>query len=79
MKIASNKIILLPVMLLCFALGAGNVDWLIAEKDKQNTEFDVFYIHPTLLKDKKNPFPDFSNQRIRKRLKKFSADQTGIF
>ena len=36
MKIASNKIILLPVMLLCFALGAGNVDWLIAEKDKQN-------------------------------------------
>ena len=54
MKIASNKIILLPVMLLCFALGAGNVDWLIAEKDKQNTEFDVFYIHPTLLKDKKS-------------------------
>ena len=53
--------------------------WLIAEKNKQNTEFDVFYVHPTLLKDAQNPFPDFSTPRVLERLKGFSAAQTGVF
>ena len=53
--------------------------WLIAEKNKQNTEFDVFYIHPTLLRDAAKPYPDFANAKVRARLKGFSAAQAGIF
>ena len=30
---------------------ASKSAWLIAEKNKQNTDFDVFYVHPTLLRD----------------------------
>ena len=56
------KKFLLPVFLMLAAsLSADTLipDWLIAEYDKKDALFDVFYIHPTLLKDKKNPFPDF--------------------
>ena len=58
---------------------ASKSAWLIAEKNKQNTEFDVFYVHPTLLRDAAKPYPDFSNAKVRARLKGFSAAQTGIF
>ena len=58
---------------------ASKKAWLIAEKNKQNTEFDVFYVHPTLLRDAAKPHPDFSNAKVRARLKGFSAAQAGIF
>lgn len=58
---------------------ASKSAWLIAEKNKQNTEFDVFYVHPTLLRDAAKPYPDFSNAKVRARLKGFSAAQAGIF
>ena len=76
------KKFLLPVFLMLAAsLSADTLipDWLIAEYDKKDALFDVFYIHPTLLEDKKNPFPDFKNAKIRKRLTGFSRAQTGIF
>ena len=53
--------------------------WLIAETDKKGTSFDVFYIHPTLLADEKNPYPDFGDPKVRARLADFSAAQTGLF
>ena len=56
-----------------------SVNWLIAEKNKKNTAFDVFYVHPTLLKDAKNPFPDFNDPGVYNRLKGFSAAQTSVF
>ena len=76
------KRFLLPVcLMLAASLSADTVkpDWLIAEFNKKNALFDVFYIHPTLLKDEKNPYPDFNNAKIRNRLTGFSRAQAGIF
>ena len=71
------------VLLSLFAVCGMNYNlpgsWLIAEKNKPDTMFDVFYVHPTLLKDAQNPFPDFGNHRVLERLKGFSAAQTGVF
>ena len=58
---------------------ASKSSWLVAENNKQGTAFDVFYVHPTLLKDAKNPYPDFANPKVLNRLKRFSAAQAGIF
>ena len=63
-----------------FALNyASKSSWLIAETNKQGTDFDVFYVHPTLLRDARNPYPDFSNPKVLDRLKRFSGAQAGIF
>ena len=63
-----------------FALDPARADaWLISEAAKKKGDFDVFYIHPTLLRDKKNPYPDFKNPAVRRRLVTFSRAQTGIF
>jgi hypothetical protein len=73
-------LILLSVSCSVFALDyASKSAWLAAETGKTGTDFDVFYVHPTLLKDKKNPFPDFSNPKVLNRLKRFSTAQAGIF
>ena len=58
---------------------ADKKSWLVAETGKSRTGYDVFYIHPTLLSDAKNPYPDFDNAKVRDRLKNFSAAQAGIF
>ena len=75
----------LCALLWCAALLFGAPDpadpagWLIAEAYKKDTSFDVFYLHPTLLSDKKNPYPDFGNPEVRARLVYFSAAQTALF
>ncbi|MBR7104900.1 MAG: DUF1893 domain-containing protein [Lentisphaeria bacterium] len=78
-----KKFLFLPALTVVFCLSAldnaPKSSWLIAEKDKKNASFDVFYIYPTLLKDKETPYPDLSAAKVRTRLKKFSAAQTGIF
>jgi len=58
---------------------ADRKNWLVAETGESRTGYDVFYIHPTLLSDAKNPYPDFGNAKVRDRLRNFSAAQAGIF
>jgi len=58
---------------------ADKNNWLVAETGGTQTLYDVFYIHPTLLSDAKNPYPDFGNAKVRDRLRNFSAAQAGIF
>ena len=66
-------------VLLCALDHAGPANWLIAETDRKDTSFDVFYIHPTLLSDGKKPYPDFGDPKVRARLVDFSAAQTALF
>ena len=79
-----RKISLICALLVAAALLAAldyadGKNWLIAETGRTQAGYDVFYIHPTLLSDAKNPYPDFGNSKVRDRLKNFSAAQAGIF
>jgi pimeloyl-ACP methyl ester carboxylesterase len=55
-------------------------NWAICESDKRNTDFDVFYVYPTLFADKKRPRMNWcDNPKLRAKTVAFAKAQTGIF
>ena len=55
-------------------------NWAICEADKPDTDFDVFYVYPTLFADKKQPFMNWrDNPKLRAKTVGFAKAQTGIF
>ena len=55
-------------------------NWVICEADKPDTEFDVFYVYPTLFADKKQPLMNWrDNPKLRAKTVGFAKAQTGIF
>lgn len=55
-------------------------NWVICEAEKQNTDYDVFYIYPTLFADKKQPLMNWrNNPKLRAKTVAFVKAQTGIF
>ena len=79
-----RNIFVISALLLAAALFAApdyadKRNWLIAGTGEDRAGYDVFYIHPTLLSDAKNPYPDFGSAGVRDRLRNFSAAQAGIF
>ena len=55
-------------------------NWVICEAEKQNTDYDVFYIYPTLFADKKQPLMNWRDDpKLRAKTVAFVKAQTGIF
>ena len=55
-------------------------NWVICEADKTDTDFDVFYIYPTLFADKEKPLMDWRNDpKLHAKTVGFAKAQTGIF
>lgn len=54
-------------------------NWVINENDKQNTDFDVFYIYPTISRSDTELLFDWSNPKNSKFAYKFSKAQTSEF
>ena len=55
-------------------------NWVICEAEKQNTDYDVFYVYPTLFADKKQPLMNWrNNPKLRAKTVGFAKAQTGIF
>ena len=55
-------------------------NWVICEAEKQNTDYDVFYLYPTLFADKKQPLMNWRNDpKLRAKTVGFAKAQTGIF
>ena len=55
-------------------------NWVICEADKPDTDFDVFYVYPTLFADKKQPIMNWrDNPKLRAKTVGFAKAQTGIF
>jgi len=72
---------------LWFMLGAaGEPDyrspenWVICEAEKPDTDYDVFYVYPTLFADKKQPLMRWNgNSKLCAKTLGFATAQTGIF
>ncbi len=55
-------------------------NWVICEAEKPDTDYDVFYVYPTLFADKKQPFMNWrDNPKLRAKTVGFAKAQTGIF
>lgn len=55
-------------------------NWVICEAEKPDTDYDVFYVYPTLFADKKQPLMNWrNNQKLRAKTVAFATAQTGIF
>ena len=55
-------------------------NWVICEADKPDTEFDVFYVYPTLFANKQTPLMDWrGDPKLRAKTIGFAKAQTGIF
>ncbi|MBP5531549.1 MAG: DUF3089 domain-containing protein, partial [Lentisphaeria bacterium] len=55
-------------------------NWVICEAEKPNTDYDVFYVYPTLFADKKRPRMNWrDNPKLRAKTVAFATAQTGIF
>lgn len=58
----------------------ARANWVIRETEKPDTEFDVFYVYPTLFSDAKHPYMDWKNDsKLRDKTERFVKAQTGIF
>lgn len=76
-------LIILLLFTLCtqvFAIDySKSENWAINSNNKLNTEYDVFYIYPTLFKTDKKSLFDWNNPEYNQKAKKFSELQTSIF
>ena len=55
-------------------------NWAICEAEKPDTDYDVFYIYPTLFADKNQKYMDWcDNPKLRAKTVAFAKAQTGIF
>jgi hypothetical protein len=55
-------------------------NWVICEAEKPDTDFDVFYVYPTLFADKKQPLMRWKdNPKLCAKTLGFATAQTGIF
>ena len=51
--------------------------WVVCEADKKDTEFDVFYVYPTLFTNPLSPLMDLDAEpRLRERVFNFTTEQT---
>ena len=86
MKLKPMLALLLSICGFMFAAAGETTDyrdpgnWVICEAEKRNTDFDVFYVYPTLFADKKQPLMNWrNNPKLRAKTVAFSEAQTGIF
>ena len=79
------KLTLALLLSICgFLLAAGETtdyrdpeNWVICEAEKQNTDYDVFYVYPTLFADKKQPLMNWrDNPKLRAKTVAFAKAQT---
>jgi len=55
-------------------------NWVICEAEKPDTDFDVFYVYPTLFADKKRPLMHWRDDpKLHAKTIGFTKAQTGIF
>ena len=55
-------------------------NWAICEADKPGTDFDIFYVYPTLFADKNQKYMNWrDNPKLRAKTVAFAKAQTGIF
>lgn len=80
-----KKFISIIFLLLTFCSQVFAIDysksenWVINSMDKPNTEYDVFYIYPTLFKTDKKALFDWKKPEYNQKAKIFSELQTSIF
>jgi hypothetical protein len=59
---------------------SDKINWVIlTENDDEKTEFDVFYIYPTLIADEKDALTDWSKPEVHEKITGFAKAQTSIF
>ncbi len=59
---------------------SDNKNWVILnENTHESTEFDVFYIYPTLISDEKTALTDWSKNEVHEKITDFAKAQTSIF
>ena len=80
-----KNLLLTLILLLQFCLPVFATDyskaenWVINSKDKLGTDYDVFYIYPTLFRTETEALFDWYNPEYNKKAKDFTTAQTSIF
>lgn len=65
----------IPVFL--FAIDYSKKEnWVICEKDRKETSYDLFYIYPTLVSSKKHPYMDWKHAGTAAKTLRFASAQT---
>ncbi|MCQ2753902.1 MAG: DUF3089 domain-containing protein [bacterium] len=65
---------------ICYATDYSNpINWVINSNTKENTEYDIFYIYPTIFATEKTALFDWSDEQNSKKAKKYANAQTSIF
>ena len=85
MKLKLMLVLLLSVCGFLLAAAGGPdyrqaENWVICEAEKPDTDYDVFYVYPTLFADKKQPLMRWiGNPKLQAKTLGFAKAQTGIF